>query len=179
MAQKPKFRGGLITVSHCQPPLVHLLVSQTKHMLSANLRPCSNNYNNNLAPAQLSCTSRSLQERNTKHFQPAFHAIQMMSFIYKPPCIPVLLPQAPGCRHRGISPATTCLLQGLLTSTRSPIPWPYICHVRSHVTRKYFSPLDKTKEKAAACWNRAFLQATLPSQHREVAQLLFHSLKHL
>lgn len=99
MAQKPKFCGGLVTVSHCQPPLVYLLVSRTKHMLSANLRPCSNNYNNNLAPAQLSCTSRSLQERNTKHFQPAFHAIRMMSFIYKPPCIPVLLPRAPGCRH--------------------------------------------------------------------------------
>lgn len=41
-------------------------------MLSANLRPCSNDNNNNTDPEQLFCTSRSLQEKNTKSFQPAF-----------------------------------------------------------------------------------------------------------
>lgn len=43
-------------------------------MLSANLRPCSNNNNNNnnKGSEELFRTSRSLQERNTKHFQPAF-----------------------------------------------------------------------------------------------------------
>lgn len=132
-------------------------------MLSANLRPCSNN-NNNKDPEQLFCTSRSLQERNTKHFQPAFipskwcnlftshlaylcacHRFQAAERRYQPSN--VLHARIPPHQHKAMHPS--------------------VIHLPCYEPCECFSPLDKTKHKATACWDRVFPQATLPSQHRE------------